>query len=492
MFTIFIDNEEVVCESNFIINEEFMNPSSIELNKVFPKSWKGTNKLLTEYYYPEDYSKCTIYKDNILYFSGIVKNSADMELNPFKPHYCSVQVLDPSTLLSEGETLEFVISNKTITEAINQVILSIGQYGFVAGNINIPDDSIIGAYSTLDKTAYDVFNYLSMISGTRWGTRMIDENMTAIDFYSPELLDDKGTISCDKDYFKQNKIQELTYDYTTSDYRNKQIINSDEVYSDIDYNENSYSNGYSTSYTTSNKIGILKSIKVDGIEKTFTTKENQELGIEADFYYTSNSNTFESSEIYNAGTTITIEYTPLVKGRQIVFNNAEVNRINNKTGRKGVISRYETRSDILSSAELNKVAESYIKFKGIAEININIISRSDFLILGGKYNFESPVSRLNGNYLVKTKKTNVYQNDSVLNISYEYELTNSFDTENELNYFDNQRAKSNGNIQSGESITRNIDLENEIKILFNNFTYEEIALETDNVLNCILESPFTS
>ena len=46
MFQIFIDNEEVVCESEFTISEEFMNPSSIELYKVFPKSWKGTNKLM--------------------------------------------------------------------------------------------------------------------------------------------------------------------------------------------------------------------------------------------------------------------------------------------------------------------------------------------------------------------------------------------------------------------------------------------------------------
>ena len=106
MFQVFIDNEEMVCESDFTIKEEFMNPSSIELYKVFPKAWKGTNKLFDEYYFPEDYSKCKILKDGELYFTGIVKNSADMELNPFKPHYCSVQILDPSTLLSEGTTLD--------------------------------------------------------------------------------------------------------------------------------------------------------------------------------------------------------------------------------------------------------------------------------------------------------------------------------------------------------------------------------------------------
>ena len=55
MYKIFINNEEVVCESSFDIEEELSNPSSIVLSKVYPKSWKGTNKLLTNYYFPQDY-----------------------------------------------------------------------------------------------------------------------------------------------------------------------------------------------------------------------------------------------------------------------------------------------------------------------------------------------------------------------------------------------------------------------------------------------------
>ena len=137
-----------------------------------------------------------------------------MELNPLKPHYCSLQILDPSTLLSEGTTLDYVITNKTVTEAINQVIASISDYGFVAGNIQIPEqyDTLIGAYSTLDKAPFDVFQYLSQISLTRWGTRMVDEDTTAIDFFSPELLDNQGTIELTKDYCSQNNIESITYD----------------------------------------------------------------------------------------------------------------------------------------------------------------------------------------------------------------------------------------------------------------------------------------
>lgn len=492
MFQIFINNEEVVCDSNFIIKEEFMNPSSIELYKVYPKSWKGTDKLLTDFYYPDDYSKCKILKDGELYFVGIVKNSANMELNPFKPHYCSLQVLDPSTLLSEGATLDYVISNKTVSEAITQTVQSISKYGFIVGNILIPteDDTLIGAYSTLNKTAYDVFNYLSMVSGTRWGTRIVDEDTTAVDFYSPELLDNQGVIEYEKDYFKTNKIEQLNYSYSTTDYRNKQIMLSDKVYSDINQQETKIADGISNIYISDYSIGILLNILVNGESKTITTKTQKESGVTADFYYTPGENTFESAEVYTYGNSIQIEYTPLIKGRQIIYNNNEISRISNNLNREGVISRYENRNDVLSSNELQKVGQSYIKFKGIAEISLNIVSRNDFLILGGKYQFNAPIPKLCGNYLVKSKNTNVYQNNDVLEVYYEYELTNSFDTENELNYFDNQRSKATGNIGEGESITRNIDIENTTNIVFNSLEITEI--DSSNILESILESPLNN
>ena len=468
-----------------------MNPSSVELYKVFPKKWKGTNKLLEEYYFPKDYSKCKIFKDEELYFVGVVKNSADMELNPFKPHYCSLQILSPDIFLSEGDTLEFVIANKTVKEAISQVISAISDYGFIEGNINIPelDNTIIGAYSTLEKAPYDVLQYLSLISGTRWGTRMISEDITAIDFYSPELMENKGTIDCNKEYFAKNKIENLTYDYSTSDYRNKQIITSNEVFANISNTETIISNGYNSLYNLQQKIGKINSITVNGVNKTFATKNEKEIGLIADFYYEISSNQLETNQIYSAGIEITINYIAMVRGREITYNTSEIQRIREKINRNGTISRYENRNDVASSIELQSVSKSYIKYKGIAELTLNLTSRNDFLILGGKYIFNSPLTDINGNYLVKTKKTRVLQADRFQQIIYEYELSNSFDTENELNYFDNQRAKANGNISQGEYIARNIDIENSANIIFSDLQITEIEeLSSENILECTLDS----
>ena len=105
-------------------------------------------------------------------FSGMVKNTGDISLNPREAKYCSLEVLDYKTLLSEGDTLDFVISNKTINQAIEMVVDAISKYGFALGNININNgDEIIGAYSTDNKTAYDVLQYLADISGAKWNCR---------------------------------------------------------------------------------------------------------------------------------------------------------------------------------------------------------------------------------------------------------------------------------------------------------------------------------
>lgn len=490
MFKIFVDGIEVKCDNQFDIEEEFMNPSSIVLTNVYPASW-SVDDLLSNYYFPEDYSKCKIYKDDELYFVGIVKNSADMELNPLKPHFCSLQILDPSTLLSEGTTLDYVIANKTVTEAINQVIASISDYGFVAGNIQIPEqyDTLIGAYSTLDKAPFDVFQYLSQISLTRWGTRMVDEDTTAIDFFSPELLENQGTIELNKEYCSQNKIESITYDYSTDDYRNRQVIISDEVYGNIEQSQILIADGYNTTFSAEQKIGKINSIKVNGVEKTVATSDDKNLGITADFYYKVADSSFDSADTYSAGSEIEIKYIPIIQGREISYNSSETTRIKNNLNRNGTISRYENRTDVTSSKELQLVGQSYIKFNGMATITLTIRSRTDFLKLGGKYHFDAPIDELDKDYLVKTKKTSVKQSGEYNWFVYEYELTNSFDVENEINYFDNQRAKANGNISQGEYVSRNVDVENTANIIFSNLQITELSIDGDNTLEAGLEMP---
>lgn len=491
MIKILINEEEVVSNKEISIDEEMLSTSSTILNNCYPASWEDTKDYISNFYYPKDYSKCKIFKDDKLIFCGVVKNSGDISLNPRYPKYCSLQILDFKTLLSEGETLDFVINQKTITEAIEMVIDEIKDYGFIKGNIDIfGADDIIGAYSTQDKTAYDVFQYIADITGARWYTRMVDENTLAIDFYDPTLLPRGKNLQYNTTFFEEQNIQDLSFSYGSRDYRNKQIMQSDEVYANISYNETIECNGTSNTFEVSANIGYINSVKYLGaIDLEVTTKENKELGIDADIYYTPGKNQIETEKTYENGNWLVIDYVPIVKGRQIVYNNDEVDRISTQTGRKGIITRYETRNDVLSSAELDAIGQSYIKYKGSAEVTLNLVTEdNDLYNVGQIVYFESPINDLAQDYMVKKKTTKIIA--SVDKIFYTYELTSSFNSEKEINWFDNQRNKVKGNISEGETITRNIDIETSTQIVFNNFSSEEISITNDNVLDCSLESPF--
>ncbi len=490
MIKILINEEEVVSNHNLEIKEEMLSTSSTILKNCYPKSWENDKDYVSRYYYPKDYSKCEIYEvdgeDETLIFCGFTKNTGNVSLNPRQFHGVDLQILDFKDLLSTGETLNYVIANKTISEAINQVVNSISDYGFVVGNINLLNpNEIIGAYSTLNKTAYDVFQYFADITQSRWTTRMIDENTIAIDFYDPSLMPTGVNIDKTQSFYEDYKIIDMSFSYSTNDYRNKQIMTSDEVYANITQTETIIADGYATSFMCQNKIGIITSITLNGIERTVATKSEEQLGITADFVYQPGDNTFISNNSISAGGILVITYYPIVKGREIILNNTESDRIENQINRNGTISRYENRNDTTSSSELQKIGQSYIKYKGKAEINLKITSRLNTWEVGQIVSYDAPINELSTTYLVKSKQINMYLNAN--EIIYTYNLTSNYNCENAVNYFDNQRAKNQGNIGEGETITRNIDLENEALILFYDTEINEIQVSNPTSLDFALD-----
>lgn len=434
---------------------------------------------------------------NELLFSGVVKNTGNINLNPRYPHYCNLEVLDFKTFLSECDQLDFVINNKTVSEAIEQVVQAVSSYGFVVGNININDDTIIGAYSTQEKTPYDVFQYLADISQSRWYTRLVDENTVAIDFYDPTEMQRGIDLDFSDNIFAcQNNVEDLSFNYGTYDYRNKQIMLSNQVFGGVDFEETIVADGYNKIFNTTTPIGILKGITVNGSSSTFATNEDKEMGVEADFYYNPGQTQIESNEndgTYPANTIIIVGYTPLVKGRQVISDTTEISRIATQTGRNGTISRYEKRNDVLSSDELELIGNSYLKYKGTPEINLTLITKDvDLYNIGQIVYFNYPnIEDLSQDYMVKSKKTRIINTATDWNIWYTYTLTSNFNSENAINYFDNQRAKSTGNIQAGDYITRNVDIENSCMIIFSNPTATEITVADNNILNAPLNAPFT-
>lgn len=429
------------------------------------------------------------YTEEDMLFCGVVENTGNISLNPRYPHYCNLQVLDFKTFLSEGETLDFVIYEKTIQEAIEQVINAISEYGFVIGNINLLNASdTIGAYSTKDKTAYDVFNYIADITQSRWTTRMINENTVAIDFYDPSLMNSGTAIEYTQQWFEDNNIIDMQFNYSSKDYRNKQVMTSSEVYANIETNETIVADGYQTQFNTTDKIGNVSSMTLNGTEVVVKTKEEYDLGYSCDFYYTPGNKYFESADLVSAGGILVIEYYAIIEGREILLDNTEINRVNSMTGRKGIVARYENRNDATTTTELSQIGQSYLKYKGTPEITLKVDTLNNIWNIGDNVSFTtSPLTELATDYMVKKKSINYITTQD--NLFYTYELTSSFNSETAINYFDNQRSKANGNIGQGETISRNIDISNTANVIFYDLEVSETSVSTTSELQSELQTP---
>ena len=138
-----------------------------------------------------------------------------------------------------------------------------------------------------------------------------------------------------------------------------------------------------------------------------------------------------------------------------------------------------------------QIGQTYIKYKGIPEIKLTIKTEGvDLFNIGQQAYFDIPdLQEIATNYMVKKKVIEITKTGNSGVVFYTYELSSSYNSEQAINYFDNQRNKNTGNIDEGKFITRNIDIENTANIIFDNLQTTELTPVGDNVLNCILNAP---
>ena len=124
------------------------------------------------------------------------------------------------------------------------------------------------------------------------------------------------------------------------------------------------------------------------------------------------------------------------------------------------------------------------------EITLNVVTTNNMWNIGETVDFNAPLNELSTSYMVKKKSIRYIA--TIDTIFYTFELSSSFNSEQAINYFDNQRAKTFGNIGAGEYIARNIDIENSANIIFYDTDFEEIQGTGTNILDCELNSPFVN
>lgn len=497
----YINDEEVICSNQFTIIEELTNTNTIVLNNCYPLSWEQS-KDYTQFYTPKDYSLFKLVYDytdynlstedgeNILTendenitaenslvtaFIGVIKRSKSVDLRPVNPHFATLQVLDFKTFLNEGDLFNFVITETTVNDFINRVVGAYSGYNFIVGNLNLGNKltQTVGNYSCDQKTLFDILQYISQITNSIWKVRHVDDITYAIDFYDINLLPQGMELKYDTDYFDTNSIVDISYSFNTNNYRNKQVITSNNITSQTINIEKLYTDSDNNQYNLSNNIGSIYNVTLDNEKISVASSVDKQNGITADLYYKVGSNIIELNIDTIPTKILRIEYYPMLPGRITALNTDEISRIGNQLNNTGIISRYEQRQDATTAEELNAIAQTYLQFKGKVEITMQVKTlNKDLWSVGQLVDFDNNnlenISDLVGNYIVKKKTTQIYQNnaDSTTQIFYTYELDNNYNFENLINYFDNQRAKTIGNIQEGQFINKYIEYINSINIIF--------------------------
>lgn len=498
----FIAGEEVVCSNQLTIVEELTNTNTLVLNNCYPLSWEQT-KDYTQFYTPKDYSLFRLVYDYSDYnlttesgvdilteageeiiaenslitaFIGVIKRSQSIDLRPFNPHYATLQVLDFKTFLNEGDLFNFVITETTVEDFINQVVGEYSGYNFAVGNLNLGDklNQTVGNYSCDQKTLFDVLQYISQITNSIWKVRYVNDITYAIDFYDINMLPQGMDLVYDNDYFNNNSIVDITYSFNTNNYRNKQVITSSNIIAQTINTEEFYTNSNDNKYQLSSNVGAVYNATLDNNKISIASNVDKQNGITANLYYTVGSNEIELDMDVLPTQELFIQYDAMIPGRVTVLNTNEIDRISNQLNNTGIISRYEQRQDATTAEELNAIGQTYIQFKGKSEIILQVQTiNKDLWNIGDIVYFnngnEDAIIELTGNYAVKKKTTQMYQNnaDDSLQVFFTYELDNNYNFENLINYFDNQRAKTIGNIQEGQFINKYIENTETINIIFN-------------------------
>lgn len=616
--TMYINDEEVVCDKQFEIIENIANNNTAVLKNCYPKNWEWSKDYKSLYYFPEDYSKFELYVGNTLIFYGVVKRSNSMTLNPFQPHFTDLQVIDYKTFLSETKQLDFVITNITIQRAFERIFNEIEFPAILDVEIGNKSDETIYRYSTKDKTIADCFNYLCSLTGSTWyfdhvgslndsgfegdglqtyksncefelmynngdgyvmekshnkeltinatGSIYIDYLYTTqaisrigivissrmtqgfqYKFLNPyeipghlhdiplgskgveivlpttvgagnyiyykkgklyafnpttnteidvtptndsfkavfkgdrnnsatiKVVDDENmkviNINYGQEFFENYNIVDMSYNLSSSDYRNKQNIVADNIKGSNILFESFWLDGKTTQIYLSQNVAGVKFAEINDENIKVVSQNFKDKNEDYDCYFTQGSNVINLKNANKKGDYLRILYYPDMSLKLSVTEDEEIERIKNNTDTTGIISRYEKRSDVSVAEEMNKIAQSYLKYKGKGDYTITIQTfNKELAHLGDKIQLTTNdnLKFLEDEYYVKSISTQCTTNnaDNKAYIFRTYTLVNNFNFEYATNYFDNQRAKMIGNIQDGQYIDRDIEIQDIITISF--------------------------
>ena len=161
-----INNEEVLCDKDFTINEEMLNTSSTILNNVYPATWEQDKDYTSRFYYPKDYSKCKIF-DEIVHPT----TREDVEGTSFSINVDTSKEYQVQTL--KGQTTQTGTPTPSSPQSINvvsgkQVVSVCGKNLFDKNNLQELKGYFSASQTTIASNAVNYTFYISCQPNTTY------------------------------------------------------------------------------------------------------------------------------------------------------------------------------------------------------------------------------------------------------------------------------------------------------------------------------------
>lgn len=479
---IFINDEEITFGDSCNIELNTKNKSTITLENCYLK-----NNNQFDLWSVEDYSRIIIKQGFNILFEGIIKlTSFNNITSSNKPKGLSLQAFDYKEWLSSHEPFSFAVINQSPQSVIERVINQfLSKYKFKIGTINLGTSEIITKYSIQDQKAFDVFDWISNYTNSKWDVKYnYSDGFYYINFFTWDNLPITNELKLTKFNTYYECDNDLIYDIEYQgarvvDYTNQIICRSNNLILSSLKIDTLSPNGEQSTFYTSNNIFNLKSIYLKKLNETewhnqtFALNDDKD-SIIAQWYYTQGDSKLvqnSKDDKLTSDYTLKIVYQAIGQGFYAATNELEAKRLaelQNVNDASYYRTKIIDKDDIVNQNDLVKYAIGQLNKYSTPYRPLIIYSKEP--INNWDLNIKVPVKvvndindSLNTNYIITSVNISGVFYETHNNLVYKYTLTPTQNDDQAINFYDNKKTISGNpfsdvNVQIFKTINHDVKL----------------------------------
>lgn len=469
-----INGIEMDFSNNFSVSDHPTNFSSMTFHEVIPKDKNFYPENLKVQNYAEEFSIGEVYAGDQLIFFGIVNSTGRLNLNPFVPKTKTIEIADFRKWLSIQKPIPLLFFNEFPENFVNVLIEKLNESKIIAGILDFSTNELIGAYSTVDKSPYQVLKeVIAKQTNSLLYFQINDKQQITINYKSNDTLaNDIEPLKIDLnnlDLLKEYKILNIEFESNADKYSNIVKVESSNIITNLVTEEN-FTIFDKDSFTLNNNIGkVSNNIANTYIYKlsTPTIKQNV-ISIDEAFYkegqyydvlYKIGNNIIKVNKKYlNKDYILNFGYFTKRKTSVELSNTEEIARVASFSTTKGEVYRYERLNDLTNFNDLLKATKSNLEIYKNIEKTIYITSEIPlYEILDVVEVISGEDDKVSGLYLVHEIAAEInassikdtINNNFILPV-FTTILKATKNTDNIVNEFDNQNFRDNPVIRQFE------------------------------------------